>query len=216
MFLLVFIGALNKAFGEISFLGCVSILPHRVFSPEYVLEWKLMNLLSLMNRTCVSKPDLVTFLEQRKDSRNIRRVETTPIHPGMSEWMEPMTGERSKDQWGSRPLSCGLGRSASVEMILEKSGFISVAVIDGYHLPHSVSLIIHEFISSDYFSHSQWELKFSPWPVTTCMSWLLFHFLGILGKLCSFLSNSMTLLLKFISTSRQKCLGGVVDKLPKF
>ena len=98
MFLLVFIGALNKVFGEISFLGCVNILPHLVFSPEYVLEWKLMNLLSLMNRTCVSKPDLVTFLEQRKDSRNIRRVETTPIHPGMSEWMEPMTGERSKDQ----------------------------------------------------------------------------------------------------------------------
>ena len=98
MFLLVFIGALNKAFGEISFLGCVGILPHLVFSPEYVLEWKLMNLLSLMNRTCVSKPDLVTFLEQRKDSRNISSMETTPIHPGMSEWMEPVTGERSKDQ----------------------------------------------------------------------------------------------------------------------
>ena len=45
--------------------------------------------------TCVSKPDLVTFLEQRKDSRNIRRVETTPIHPGMSEWMEPMTAASS-------------------------------------------------------------------------------------------------------------------------
>ena len=81
MFLLVFIGALNKAFGEISFLGCVSILPHRVFSPEYVLEWKLMNLLSLMNRTCVSKPDLVTFLERMKDSRNISSMETTPIYP---------------------------------------------------------------------------------------------------------------------------------------
>ena len=46
----------------------------------------------------VSKPDLVTFLEQMKDSRNIRRMETTPIFPGMSEWMEHMTGERSKDQ----------------------------------------------------------------------------------------------------------------------
>ena len=51
-------------------------------------------------------------------------------------------------------MSCGLGKSASVEMILEKSGFISVAVIDGYHLPHSVSSIIPEFISRDYFSHS--------------------------------------------------------------
>ena len=98
MFLLVFIGALNKAFGEISFLGCVSILPHLVFSPEDGVEWKLMNLLSLMNRSCVSKPDLVTFLEQRKDSRNISIMETTTIHPGMSECMEPMTGERSMDQ----------------------------------------------------------------------------------------------------------------------
>ena len=159
----------------------------------------------------VCKPDLVTFLEQRKDSRNISSMETTPIHPGMSEWMEPVTGERSKDQWGSRPLSCGLGRSASVEMILEKSGLISVAVIDGYHLPHSVSLIIHEFISSDYFSHSQRELKFSPWPVTTCMSWLLFHFLGFLGKLCPLMSKYRTFFFKFVSISRQKCVSGVAN-----
>ncbi|CAI9160995.1 unnamed protein product [Rangifer tarandus platyrhynchus] len=42
----------------------------------------------------VSKPYLVTFLEQMKDSRNIRRMETTPIYTGMSEWMEPMTQVR--------------------------------------------------------------------------------------------------------------------------
>ncbi|XP_070307652.1 KRAB domain-containing protein 5-like [Odocoileus virginianus] len=42
----------------------------------------------------VSKPDLVTFLEQMKDSRNIRRMETTAIYPGRCEWMEPMTQVR--------------------------------------------------------------------------------------------------------------------------
>ena len=120
-----------------------------------------------------------------------------------------------ENQWGSHPLSCGLGRFASLEMILEKSGFISVAVIDGYHLPHSVSLIIHEFISSDCFSHWQWDLKFSSWPVTTCMSWLLFHFLGILGRLCTLLSDYMILLLKFVSTFKQKLCKRVIDILPK-
>ena len=49
------------------------------------------------------------------------------------------SGERSKDQYRIHPLSCGLGRSASVEMILDKLGFLSAAVIGGYHVPHSVS-----------------------------------------------------------------------------
>ena len=119
-----------------------------------------------------------------------------------------------EDQWVSHPLSCALGRSASVEMILEKSGFTSVAVIDGYHLPHPVSWIVHEFISSDCFFHSQWELKFSSWLLTTCMSWLLFHFLGILGKWCTLLRDYMILLLKSVSTFKQNCVSGVVDILP--
>ena len=72
--------------------------------------------------------------------------------------------------------------------------------------PFSVSEIIHEFISSDYFSPSQCDLKVSFWLVTNCIHFLLFDFLGALGKLCPFLSNCMTVLLKFPSTSRQKCV----------
>ena len=43
----------------------------------------------------VSKPDLVTFLEQMQDLRNIRRMETVGVYPGRCEWMEPMTQVRS-------------------------------------------------------------------------------------------------------------------------
>uniref|UniRef100_A0A4W2CF98 KRAB domain-containing protein n=1 Tax=Bos indicus x Bos taurus TaxID=30522 RepID=A0A4W2CF98_BOBOX len=32
----------------------------------------------------ISKPDLVTFLEQMKDPWDIRRMETPAVHPGMS------------------------------------------------------------------------------------------------------------------------------------
>ncbi|XP_045019233.1 putative protein ZNF720 isoform X3 [Bubalus bubalis] len=39
----------------------------------------------------VSKPDLVTFLEQMKYPRNIRKVETTAIYTGTCEYMGPMT-----------------------------------------------------------------------------------------------------------------------------
>ena len=49
----------------------------------------------------VSKPDLVIFLEQMKDLRNIRRMETIGIYPGRCEWMELMTqvrGSRSSEE----------------------------------------------------------------------------------------------------------------------
>ena len=42
----------------------------------------------------VSKPDLVTFLEQMKYPRNIRKVETTAIYTGTCEYMGPMTQVR--------------------------------------------------------------------------------------------------------------------------
>uniref|UniRef100_A0A4W2CIN3 KRAB domain-containing protein n=1 Tax=Bos indicus x Bos taurus TaxID=30522 RepID=A0A4W2CIN3_BOBOX len=36
----------------------------------------------------ISKPDLVTFLEQMKDPWDTRRMETPAVHPGMCLWME--------------------------------------------------------------------------------------------------------------------------------
>ena len=42
----------------------------------------------------VSKLDLVTFLEQMKEPRNIRTMKTVAVYPGMCEWMEPMTQVR--------------------------------------------------------------------------------------------------------------------------
>ena len=111
--------------------------------------------LFLIASLVVSKPDLVTFLEQMKNPWDVRRLETPAIYTGRCEWMEPMSQGQVQGLVRNSSFACGLGRSASMVTILEKSGFLSVALIDEYHRSHSVSLIMHEFISSDYFSHSQ-------------------------------------------------------------
>ena len=116
--------------------------------------------------------------------------------------------ERSKER--THPSSHSFGRFASVEKVFDNLGLCHRNVSPA---PFSHE-IIHEFISSDYFSPSQCDLKVSSWLVTNCIHSLLFDFLGALGKLCPFLSNCMTVLLKFPSTSTQKCVSGVVDKLP--
>ena len=42
----------------------------------------------------VSKPDLVTFLEQMKTPWDERRLEMPAIYTGRCEWMEPMSQRR--------------------------------------------------------------------------------------------------------------------------
>ncbi|XP_068849228.1 KRAB domain-containing protein 5-like [Capricornis sumatraensis] len=37
----------------------------------------------------VSKPDLVTFLEQMKNPWDVRRLETPAVYTGRGQWMEP-------------------------------------------------------------------------------------------------------------------------------
>ena len=103
-----------------------------------------------------------------------------------------------------------------MEMVFENLGLFCYGDRNVSPAPFSVSEIIHEFISSDYFSPSQCDLNISFWLVTNCIHFLLFDFLGALGKLCPFLSNCMKVLLKFPSISRQKCVSRVVDKLPNF
>uniref|UniRef100_A0A4W2E4J4 KRAB domain-containing protein n=1 Tax=Bos indicus x Bos taurus TaxID=30522 RepID=A0A4W2E4J4_BOBOX len=61
------------------------------------------NLASLGEDNClvVSKPDLVTFLEQMKNPWDIRRTDTTATYPCRCEWMELMTqvrGPRSSEE----------------------------------------------------------------------------------------------------------------------
>ena len=51
---------------------------------------------------------------------------------------------------GSNTLSCGLGRSTLMEMILDLPWFTSVTVIEGHLLTHSwFFFIIYVFLSSD-------------------------------------------------------------------
>ena len=88
----------------------------------------------------VSKPDLVTFLEQMKTPWDVRRLETPAVYTGKGQWMRPTSPRQVQGLVRNSSFACGLGRSASVEIVLEKSVFLSVAVIGGYHLPRSVSL----------------------------------------------------------------------------
>ena len=100
--------------------------------------------------------DLVTFLELLKDARNMRRMETTAIYPGRYEWLEMMTqmrGPRSSEELILHHIVLG--------DLLQWKWFSKTWVCVYYcdrnvsPAPFSVSEIIHEFISSDYFSPSQ-------------------------------------------------------------
>ncbi|XP_070319158.1 KRAB domain-containing protein 5-like [Odocoileus virginianus] len=56
----------------------------------------------------VSKPDLVTFLEQMKNPWDVRRMDTTATYPGRCEWMELMTqvrGPRSSEEVSLCPVA---------------------------------------------------------------------------------------------------------------
>ncbi|XP_069408538.1 KRAB domain-containing protein 5-like [Ovis canadensis] len=61
----------------------------------------------------VSKPDLVSFLEQLKNPWDVKRLETPAIYTGRCEWMEPMSqrqvqGSPPLDIEGSFPLALWL------------------------------------------------------------------------------------------------------------
>ena len=67
--------------------------------------------------------DLVAFLEQLKDPRSMRRMETTAIYPGRYEWMKMMTqmrDPRSREEL----IFCHMffGRFASIEMVFKNLG----------------------------------------------------------------------------------------------
>lgn len=142
----------------------------------------------------------------------MRRMETTAIYPGRYEWLEMMTqmrGPRSSEELILHHVVLG---DLLQWKWFSKTWVCSATVIEMYHLPHSLSEIIHEFISSDYFSPSQCDLKVSSWLLTNYIHSLLFDFLGDLGKLCPFLSNCMTVL--YLQTEMCEQSGRQTAKFP--
>ena len=84
--------------------------------------------------------DLVAFLEQWKDPRNMRRMETTAIYPGRYEWLEMMTqmrGPRSSEDLILHHVILG---DLLQWKWFSKTWVCSATVIEMYHLPHSLSL----------------------------------------------------------------------------
>ena len=67
--------------------------------------------------------------------------------------------ERSKEQRGTHPSSRDVGKFASMEMVFENLGLFCYGDRNVSPAPFSVSEIIRAFISSDYFSPSQCDLK---------------------------------------------------------
>ncbi|XP_043753043.1 putative zinc finger protein 735 isoform X3 [Cervus elaphus] len=105
---------------------------------ELYTDVMLENYGNLASLGLISKLDLVALLEQLKDPRNIRRMETTAIYPGSSEGFLDCkqsgqtsstsrhmavggaddSDEKDENHGGSNTLSCALRRSASKEVTL--------------------------------------------------------------------------------------------------
>ena len=133
-------------------------------------------------------------------------MRTTAIYPGRYEWLEMMTQMR-----GPRSSKELILHHMILEDLLQWKWFSETWLCVCYYhrnvSPAPFCLLNHWWIYLQWLLvPSQCELQVSSWLVTNCIHSLLFDFLGALGKLCPFLSNCMTVLLKFPSTSRQKCV----------
>ena len=182
------------------FPGCINIVSCVLVSTEHILDWTLMSLwqhkYSFLWWTGLvgSKLDLITFLEQLNDPRSIRRMESTAVFPGMYEWMEMMTqirGPRSSEE----VILC----QVVLEDHLWWKWFWKTWVC--VHCCHrNVSVWTKSLLLSCEKLHSLVALPFLRGP----------------RKTVPILSNCMTVLWKFLCTSRQKCVSEVVDKLLNF
>lgn len=131
---------------------------------------------------------------------------TTAIYPGRYEWLEMMTqmrGPRSREEL--------ILHHMVLEDMLQWKWFSETWVcICYYHRnvsPIPFCILNHSWI------YLQWLLySITVWPKPLLLgcdklhSFIVLQFRGALGKLCPFLSNCMTVHLKFPSTSRQKCV----------
>ena len=166
----------------------------------------------------VSKPGLVTFLEQMKTPWDERRLETPAIYTGRCEWMEPMSqrrvqglvrnssfvmwfgkicfnGNDCREIWVS--FCCCHRRISPAPFCLFKSFLKSSPVIS--FLNHS---------ENRHPSLSQWQ---PAWIDYYSISWVG---VGVLGKL--HISEKLYHTPIKISTSRWQCVSEIVDILPKF
>ncbi|XP_052512836.1 KRAB domain-containing protein 5-like [Budorcas taxicolor] len=80
---------------------------------ELYRDVMLQNYGNLASLGLVSMLDLVAFLEQLKDPRSMRRMETTAIYPGRYEWMKMMTQMRGHQH---RFNESGPGIALSMEL----------------------------------------------------------------------------------------------------
>ena len=166
----------------------------------------------------VSKPDLVTFLEQMKTPWDERRLETPAVYTGRCEWMEPMSQRQVQ----------GLVRNSSFVMWFGKicfngNGFREVCVsfcCCHRRISPAPFCLFKSFLKSSpvisFLNHSEnrhpslglWQ---PAWIDYYSISWVG---VGVLGKL--HISEKLYDAPIKVCTSRWQCVSGIVDMLPNF
>ena len=89
----------------------------------------------------MSKPDLVSFLEQKKEPWSVKRKKRVTIHPGKWKWMRQMTEVRSTCEGGRETLNCGGSSSPWKDTLLRNLVYIFLPVTEGHVLSNIIKLL---------------------------------------------------------------------------
>ena len=187
----------------------------RMETDESLVKWIFLFLIAGL---VVSKPDLVTFLEQMKNPWDVKRLETPAVYTGKGQWMRPTSPRQVQ----------GLVRNSSFAMWFGKICFSGNDFREAWvsfccchrRISPAPFCLFKSFLKSSpvisFLNHSEnrhpslglWQ---PAWIDYYSISWVG---VGVLGKL--HISEKLYDAPIKVCTSRWQCVSGIVDMLPNF